>query len=75
MIKAMFAGKGVRKVNMKPQPFFFNSVREGYSDLLTKLKRLVKLKFLTIDIKKHYRLSGKTLHDFKPIQKKVFINL
>jgi DNA-binding Lrp family transcriptional regulator len=43
--------------------------------VIRKLKRLVKLKFLTIDIKKHYRLSGKTLHDFKPIQKKVFINL
>ena len=42
MIKAMFVGKGVREVNMKPQPFFFNSVREGYSQLLTRLKRTIK---------------------------------
>ena len=41
MIKAMFSGKG-RDVNIKPQPYFFNSVREGFNDLLKRLKRTIK---------------------------------
>lgn len=42
MIKAMFSGKGVREVNIKPQPYFFNSVREGFNDLLKRLKKTIK---------------------------------
>lgn len=42
MIKAMFSGKGKREVTMKPQPYFFNSVREGFYELLQRLEQEIK---------------------------------
>tara|TARA_R110000737_G_scaffold75658_3_gene105839 strand:+ start:923 stop:1372 length:450 start_codon:yes stop_codon:yes gene_type:complete len=42
MIKTMFKGQGKREVNMKPQPYFFNSVREGFNALLMRLNKEIK---------------------------------
>lgn len=42
MIKSMFSGQGKREVNMKPQPYFFNSVREGFNALLMRLNKEIK---------------------------------
>ena len=42
MIKSMFGGDGKRKVNMKPQPYFFNSIREGFNALLIRLNKDIK---------------------------------
>ena len=38
----MFSGQGKREVTMKPQPYFFNSVREGFYELLQKLEQELK---------------------------------
>jgi len=42
MIKTMFKGQGKREVTMKPQPYFFNSVREGFNALLMRLRKEIK---------------------------------
>jgi len=36
-IKSLFKGKGVRQVNIQPQPFFFPSVREALKALMGRL--------------------------------------
>jgi len=45
-IKRLYKGKGKRKVNIKPQPYFFPAVRKGLKKLLDNiekdLKRIVK---------------------------------
>ena len=45
-IKSLYKGKGKRKVNIKPQPYFFPAVRKGLKKLLDNiekdLKRIVK---------------------------------
>jgi hypothetical protein len=43
--------------------------------VIRKLKNLVKLKNLTIDKKKHYRLSGNFTKTLMPLQKNVLITL
>ena len=43
--------------------------------VIRKLKKLVNQKILTIDAKKHYKLTGSFANKLKPLQKKVFINL
>ena len=43
--------------------------------VIRKLKRLVKVKNLTIDDKKHYRLSGNFANKLLPAQKEVFAKL
>ncbi len=42
MIKAMFKGKGEKKINLKPRPFFFPAVRAGFNELLVRLKKTIK---------------------------------
>jgi|TARA_Y100000052_G_scaffold25559_1_gene29227 HK97 gp10 family phage protein len=34
---AQFKGKGIRDVNLPPRPFFFNSARVGFKNLLNRL--------------------------------------
>ena len=41
-IKRLFKGKGVREVNIEPQPFFFPSVRIALKSLLDRLDKDVK---------------------------------
>lgn len=36
-IKSLFKGKGIREVNIQPQPFFFPSVREALKALMGRL--------------------------------------
>jgi len=36
-----FKGKGVKKINLKPRPFFFNSFFEERPKLMVRLKRLI----------------------------------
>jgi len=43
--------------------------------VIRKLKKLVNKKILTIDIKKHYKLTGSFAKKLKPVQKDVFIKL
>jgi len=43
--------------------------------VIRKLKKLVNQKILTIDAKKHYKLTGSFANKLKPLQKKVFANL
>ena len=43
--------------------------------VIRKLKKLVKLKILSIDDKKHYRLTSYFLKRLKPLQQNVFIKL
>jgi len=43
--------------------------------VIRKLKKLVNQKILTIDAKKHYKLTGSFANKLKPLQKKVFIKL
>jgi len=43
--------------------------------VIRKLRKLVKKKHLTIDIKKHYRVSGNIVNKLKPLQKEIFIKL
>ena len=43
--------------------------------VIRKLKKLVKLNMLSIDNKKHYRLTNKLVINLMPLQKKVFIKL
>lgn len=42
MIKSMFKGAGVKEINLKPRPYFFNSVREGFNSLLKRLNKTIK---------------------------------
>lgn len=41
-IKQLFKGKGIRQVNIQPQPFFFPSVREGLKGLMDRLDEKLK---------------------------------
>jgi HK97 gp10 family phage protein len=41
-IKRLFEGKGVRQVDIKPQPFFFPSVRIAFKKLLDRLDNEIK---------------------------------
>ncbi len=43
--------------------------------VIRKLKKLVKKKILTIDAKKHYKLTGSFANKLKPLQKNVFVKL
>ena len=43
--------------------------------VIRKLKKLVKLEHLSIDDKKHYRLTGNFVKQIMPEQKKVFTRL
>ena len=43
--------------------------------VIRKLKKLVNKKILTIDIKKHYKLTGSFAKKLKPVQKDIFIKL
>ena len=43
--------------------------------VIRKLKKLVTKKFLTINAKKHYKLSGSFGEKLKPVQKDVFVKL
>lgn len=41
-IKQLFEGKGIREVNIEPQPFFFPSVREALKALMGRLDDKLK---------------------------------
>lgn len=41
-IKQLFKGKGIREVNIQPQPYFFPSVREGLKGLMDRLDEKLK---------------------------------
>lgn len=41
-IKQLFKGKGVKEVNIQPQPYFFPSVREGLKGLMDRLDEKLK---------------------------------
>lgn len=41
-IKQLFEGKGIREVNIQPQPFFFPSVREALKALMGRLDDKLK---------------------------------
>lgn len=41
-IKSLFKGKGIREVNIQPQPFFFPSVREALKALMGRLDDKLK---------------------------------
>ena len=43
--------------------------------VIRKLKKLVNQKILTIDAKKHYKLTGSFANKLKPLQKNVFVKL
>lgn len=41
-IKRLYKGKGKRKVNIQPQPYFFPAVRKGLKKLLTRIENDLK---------------------------------
>jgi HK97 gp10 family phage protein len=41
-IKRLYKGKGKRKVNISPQPYFFPAVRKGLKKLLTNIEKDLK---------------------------------
>ena len=41
-IKRLYKGKGKRKVNISPQPYFFPAVRKGLKKLLTRIENDLK---------------------------------
>ena len=43
--------------------------------VIRKLKKLVNQKILTVDAKKHYKLTGSFANKLKPLQKNVFVKL
>ena len=43
--------------------------------VIRKLKKLINQKILTIDVKKHYKLTSSFANKLKPIQKNVFVKL
>lgn len=71
-IKSVVETKNMQGINAMSISDITNIPR---ATVIRKLKQLVKLKILTIDDKKHYRLSGKITNMFAPIQNNVFANL
>ena len=41
-IKRLYKGKGKRKINIPPQPFFFPAVRKGFKKLLDGIEKDLK---------------------------------
>ena len=71
-LKRIFTVNKVQGINAMSISDITNIPR---ATVIRKLKKLVNKKILTIDIKKHYKLTGSFAKKLKPVQKDVFIKL
>ena len=71
-LKSIFTVNKVQGINAMSISDITNIPR---ATVIRKLKKLVNKKILTIDIKKHYKLTGSFAKKLKPVQKDVFIKL
>lgn len=42
LIKSEFKGKGIRKINLNPRPFFYVSAKRAYKELITRVEKRLK---------------------------------
>ena len=71
-LKSIFTANKLQGINAMSIADITNIPR---ATVIRKLKKLVKLKILSIDDKKHYRLTSYFLKRIKPLQQNVFIKL
>ena len=71
-IKSTYSAKMMRGINAMSISDITGIPR---ATVIRKLRKLVKEKILTIDNKKHYRLTGNIVKKLKPLQKSILVQL
>jgi len=71
-LKSIFTANKVQGINAMS---ISDITKIPRATVIRKLGKLVKKNILTIDVKKHYRMTGSFANKLKPIQKDVFVKL